>query len=78
VRAIRSEDAQALDAMVARRRQIIGMLTQEKIRLGFELKPVQKGTEKHPLARALIRGRGRRPRARIRNSPVSAAKSDLL
>jgi len=47
VRALPSEDAQALDALVARRRQIIGMLTQEKNRLGFALGPVQKGIEKH-------------------------------
>jgi len=79
VREIRSEDAQALDAMVARRRQIIGMLTQEKNRLGFALKPVQKGIKKHIrwLERQLADVDADLD-ARIRNSPVWATKSDLL
>ena len=46
VRELPSEDAQELDALVARRRQIIGMLTEETNRLGFALKPVQKGISK--------------------------------
>lgn len=78
-RELRSEDAQALDALVARRRQIIGMLTQEKNRLGFALKPVQKGIRKHIgwLERQLADVDADLD-ARIRNSPVWAAKSNLL
>jgi transposase len=79
VRELRSEDAQALDALVARRRQIIGMLTQEKNRLGFALKPVQKGIKKHIgwLERQLSDVDADLD-SRIRSSPVWAAKSDLL
>ena len=79
VRELPSEDAQALDALVARRRQIIGMLTQEKNRLGFALKPVQKGIRKHVawLERQLAEVNEDLDE-RIRKSPVWAAKSDLL
>jgi len=64
---------------VARRRQIIGMLTQEKNRLGFALKPVQKGIEKHIswLERQLADVDSDLD-DRIRSSPVWATKSDLL
>jgi transposase len=79
VRALPSEDAQALDALIARRRQIIGMLTQEKNRLGFALGPVQKGIRRHIawLERQLADVDADLD-ARIRRSPVWAAKSDLL
>lgn len=79
VRELPSEDAQALDALVARRRQIIGMMTQEKNRLGFALKPVQKGIRKHIawLERQLA-DVDQDLDERIRKSPVWAAKSDLL
>lgn len=36
-----------MGALVSRRRQIIEMITAEKNRLGFALKPVQKGIKKH-------------------------------
>lgn len=75
VRELPSEDAQALDALVARRRQVIGMLTQEKNRLGFALKPVQKGIRKHV---AWLERQLEDLDERIRKSPVWAAKSDLL
>jgi transposase len=79
VRKLPSEDAQALDALVARRRQIIGMLTQEKNRLGFALGPVQKGIKKHIawLERQLADVDADLD-TRIRRSPVWAAKSALL
>lgn len=79
VRELPSEDTQALDALVARRRQLIGMLTQEKNRLGFALKPVQKGIKKHIgwLERQLADVDADLD-ARIRKSPVWAAKRDLL
>jgi transposase len=79
VRELPSEEAQVLDALVARRRQIVGMLTQEKNRLGFALKPVQKGIRKHIawLERQLTDVEEELD-ARIRKSPVWAAKSDLL
>ena len=40
VRALPTEEARALDALVSRRRQIIEMITAEKNRLGFAPKPV--------------------------------------
>jgi len=79
VRELPTEEARALDAIVARRRQIIDMITAEKNRLGFALKPVQKGIEKH------IRWLERQLHdmdhdldSMIRSSPLWAAKSDLL
>ena len=79
VRELPSEEARALEAIVARRRQIIEMITAEKNRLGFALKPVQKGIQKH------IRWLERQLHdvdqdldSMIRNSPLWAAKSDLL
>ena len=47
VRALPDEQAQALDALLGRRRQIIEMITAEKNRLGFAIKPLHKGIEKH-------------------------------
>lgn len=79
VRELPSEEALALDALVARRRQIIGMLTQEKNRLGFALRPVQRGIRKHVswLERQLAEVDADLD-GRIRRSPIWAAKSDLL
>ena len=79
VRELPSEDARALSAIVARRRQVIEMITAEKNRLGFALKPVQKGIQKH------IRWLERQLSdvdsdldSMIRKSPLWAAKRDLL
>jgi transposase len=47
VRPLPDEAARALEATVARRRQIIEMLTAEKNRLGVAAVPVRKGIEKH-------------------------------
>lgn len=79
VRDLPSEAAQELDALVARRRQIIGMLTQEKNRLGFALKPIQKGIKKHiRWLEGQLADVDSDLDERIRRSPVWAAKSDLL
>jgi transposase len=79
VRALPDEDARALDAIVGRRRQIIDMITAEKNRLGLALPAVQKGIKKHVrwLERQLSDVDSDLD-ARIRNSPVWQAKSDLL
>lgn len=79
VRQLPTEEARALDAIVSRRRQIIEMLTAEKNRLGFALKPVQKGIEKHIrwLERQLSDVDSNLD-SMIRKSPIWAAKSDLL
>lgn len=49
LRPLPDEDARALDAIVGRRRQIIGMITAEKNRLGFALPTVKKSIEQHIL-----------------------------
>ena len=79
VRELPSEEARALEALVSRRRQIIEMITAEKNRLGFALKPVQKGIQKHIkwLERQLSDVDSDLD-STIRRSPVWAAKSDLL
>jgi transposase len=79
VRALPTEEARALDALVSRRRQIIEMMTAEKNRLGFATKAVQKGIEKHIkwLERQLADVDSDLD-SMIRKSPVWAAKSDLL
>ena len=79
VRELPTEEARTLGAIVARRRQIIDMFTAEKNRLGFALKPVHKGIQKH------IRWLERQLHdvdqdldSFIRSSPLWAAKRDLL
>jgi transposase len=79
VRELPSEEARALEALVSRRRQIIDMITAEKNRLGFALKPVQKGIQKHIkwLERQLSNIDSDLDTT-IRKSSIWAAKSDLL
>jgi transposase len=79
VRSLPDEEAQTLDALLTRRRQIIEMITAEKNRLGFALKPLHKSIEKHIrwLERQLV-DVDRDLDDRIRRSPVWKAKSDLL
>lgn len=79
VRELPSEEARALGALVSRRRQIIDMITAEKNRLGFALKPVQKGIAKHIrwLERQLADVDSDLD-SLLRSSPVWAAKRDLL
>lgn len=79
VRPLPDPSARELDAILGRRRQIIDMITAEKNRLGFALKPVQKGIQKH------IRWLERQLSDvdddlddLIRKSPIWSAKSDLL
>jgi len=47
VRPIKDQDAQHLSALVARRRQLVDMLTAEKNRLSSASKPVQKNIKEH-------------------------------
>jgi transposase len=79
VRDLPSEEARALGALVARRRQIIDMITAEKNRLGFALKPVHKGIEKHIrwLERQLADVDSDLD-SMIRKTPIWAEKRDLL
>lgn len=79
VRPLPDEDARALDAIVGRRRQIIGMITAEKNRLGFALPAVHKSIEQHIrwLERQLDRVDSDLD-GLIRKSPVWKAKHNLL
>jgi transposase len=79
VRALPDEQAQALDALLGRRRQIIEMITAEKNRLGFAIKPLHKGIEKHIrwLERQLTEVDNDLD-GLIRRTPMWQAKSDLL
>lgn len=79
VRSLPDEQTRALNAVMARRRQLIDMIKAEKNRLGFAVPVVQKGIKKH------IRWLERQLADvdtdlddRIRKSPVWRAKSDLL
>ncbi len=79
IRLLPDDEARALDVVLARRRQLIEMLTAEKNRLGFALPPVQTGIRKH------IRWLERQLEdidqdldTRIRQSPACQAKNDLL
>lgn len=79
VRGLPDVETQTLDALLGRRRQIIEMITAEKNRLGFALKPLHKGIEKHIhwLERQLD-DVDHDLDERIRRSPIWKAKSDLL
>jgi transposase len=79
VRPLPEDAARALDAIVARRRQIIGMLSAEKNRLGFALPAVEKSIKKHIrwLERQLSDVESDLDDS-IRKSPVWQAKSNLL
>jgi transposase len=79
IRPLPDEESRALNAVMARRRQLIDMIKAEKNRLGFAVPVVQKGIKKH------IRWLERQLADvdtdlddRIRKSPVWKAKSDLL
>ena len=79
VRPLPDAGTQALNALVARRRQVIEMLVAEKNRLGFASAPVKKGIQKH------IRWLERQLSdvdedltSMIRESPIWREKDDLL
>ena len=79
IRPLPDEAARALDAVVARRRQVLDMLTAEKNRLGFAIAPVQGDIRKHIkwLERQLAKV-DQDLDTMIRKSPVWSAKSNLL
>ena len=79
LRPLKDEDSQMLTALVARRRQIIDMLTSEKNRLGISPKVVHKGIKQHI---AWLQGRlediDRDLESAVRSSPIWREKDDLL
>lgn len=79
VRPLPDEDARILDAIVGRRRQVIGMITAEKNRLGFAVPALHKNIEEHItwLEMQLEKVDTDLDR-RIRKSPVWQAKHNLL
>lgn len=78
-RSLPSEEVEALDALVTRRRQLIAMLTAEKNRLSSARRPVRKGIAEHIRWRqARVREVDRDLDERIRSSPLWRRKGDLL
>lgn len=79
-RSLPDEAAQALQAVLARRRQILGMLTAEKNRLGFCSTPlVRKGIQQHiRWLEKLLGSIDTELDHLIQKSPVWRAKDDLL
>ncbi|WP_028670651.1 IS110 family transposase [Saccharospirillum impatiens] len=80
VRPLKDEETQALDDLVDRRRQLIGMRVQEVLRLGTAVtKPMQQSLKKHIkwLDRQIDDVDGDLKR-RLRESDVWRAKEDLL
>ena len=79
-RPLPDKDLQALQALVARRRQIQEMLTAERNRLGAAREPaVRQGLKKHiEWLRKQVKDVDRQLGDAIKNSPVWCAKEDLL
>jgi transposase len=79
VRPVPDEQTQALAALVARRRQLIEMLTAEKNRLRLAARPIQKRVQAHVtwLEKELA-STNTDLTATIRESPVWRAKADVL
>src|SRR5438067_10958148 len=78
-RALPSDAAQLLDALLTRRRQLLEMLVAEKNRLGFAPRPLHKGIQQH--IRWLQRHLDDVTKDladQIERSPVWRAKDDLL
>lgn len=78
-RPLPDQAAQALDALLTRRRQLIEMLTAEKNRLGFAQPPIRKSISQHIrwLERQLA-GVDRDLDRTIQQSPIWRAREDLL
>jgi transposase len=78
-RPLPNQAAQALDALLTRRRQLIEMLTAEKNRLGFARPPIRKSISQHIrwLERQL-EGVARDLDRTIQQSPLWRAREDLL
>lgn len=78
-RPLPDEAAQALDALLTRRRQLLEMLTAEKNRLGFARPPIRKSISQHIrwLERQLA-GVDHDLNRTIQQSPLWRAKEDLL
>jgi len=79
VRPLPDEDAQALQALLARRRQLIGMMVAEKNRLKTASGDVAKGIRQHiEWLKRQLKSVDSDLDTRIKKSPVWRAKEDLL
>jgi len=79
VRPLPDEDAQALQALLARRRQLIGMMVAEKNRLKTASGAVAKGIRQHiEWLKRQLKSVDSDLDTRIKKSPVWRAKEDLL
>lgn len=78
-RPLPEEDAQELDALLTRRRQLIEMLTAEKNRFGAAPMVLRKGIREHiRYLERQLRGVDTEISERIQQSPLWRAKEDLL
>ena len=79
VRALPSEAAQALDALLTRRRQLLEMLTAERNRLGFARGRVRRDIDQHiRWLQKRVKEVDRDLEAAVQASPVWRATEDLL
>lgn len=79
LRALPTEAAQALDALLTRRRQLLEMLTAERNRLGFARGPVRRGIDQHiRWLQKRVTDVDRELEATVQASPVWRATEDLL
>ena len=79
MRPLKDEDSQALTAMATRRRQVVGMITAEKNRLGISPRVVHKDIKQHiAWLERRLEGIDRDLEAAIRRSPMWREMDDLL
>lgn len=78
-RPLKDEETQLLSSLLARRRQIVDMITAEKNRLGVAVGPIRKGIRHHiTWLEARLREIDHDLENSVRNSPVWREKDDLL
>lgn len=79
LRPLPTEAAQALDALLTRRRQLLEMLTAERNRLGFARGPVRRGIDQHiRWLQKRVKDVDRELETTVQASPVWRATEDLL
>lgn len=78
-RPLKDEETRLLASLLARRRQILDMITAEKNRLGVAVRPIQKGIRHHiTWLEARLAEIDHDLVSSVRNSPVWREKDDLL
>jgi len=79
VRALKDEETQALEALLKRRRQLLGMVTAEKTRLGTALKPIRRDIKSHiRWLERLLKDIDHDLNGAVKSSPIWRVRDDLL